>query len=507
MGRAVSTRMVGRRVVGMAVVAGAFALAAEASAQSAGACEAASEGDAASALLQTVGTLPESYTLPPCASPLFTQVFDAVGTALRRATVPQHLLATSANRASAAPLLEGPAIFGRWAELIEGAEREVTMQAYVWEEGSEPTRTILEAVKRLEERLRAENGGPVHVRLLVDASEIGFGSKPASVQFPALERQFAALDLDPSFVSVEIAAYTHSILGNVHEKSIVVDGRRAVVTGANPQGHHDSGEPWFDAGFEFEGDVALALREEIADGWSRAVRWGCGPRRVRREDAQACMARARRMEPLDAATLAPAPAGCVPMIIAGRPANTNPFRNRVDDPQGRAFLAAFGGAQRRIRIQTPNLNDDHARRAILDAIARDVDVEVVLSKGFNDFTENLPGQGGTNEEVVRDLYRKLRERGVADACERLRIRWYSHDGITAMDGNGPRASHAKYASVDGELAIVGSANMDTQAWNHSREVNVVVGDVETAAAWDAAVFEPAFERGVPAAECSAESRH
>ena len=506
MGRAVSTPRVGLGAVRTGVVTGAMALAASAMAQPVAGCEAASEGDAASSLVQSVRALPDGYTLPPCASPLMAKVHEAVGTTLRRATVPLPLLHTSANRAAPAPLLEGPAIFGRWAELIEGAEREIAMQVYVWEEGSESTRAITAAVQRLEERLRAEDAGPVHVRLLVDASEIGFGSKPASQQLPALEREFARLGLDPSFVSVEIAAYTHTILGNVHEKSIVVDGRHAVVTGANPQGHHDSGEPWFDAGFEFEGDIALALREEIADGWRRAKRWGCGTRRVSRDGANRCLGPVRRMEPLDVARIAAAPQECRPMILAGRPANANPFRNRVDDPQGQAFLAAFGAAEERIRIQTPNLNDDHARRAILDAVARGVDVEIVLSKGFNDLTENMPGQGGTNEEVVRDLFRKLRERGVADACERLKVRWYSHDGVTAIDGNGPRASHAKYASVDGQLAIVGSANMDTQAWNHSREVNVVVDDAETTAAWDAALFEASFERGIPVSECPAAQR-
>ena len=63
------------------------------------------------------------------------------------------------------------------------------------------------------------------------------------------------------------------------------------------------------------------------------------------------------------------------------------------------------------------------------------------------------------------------------------------------------ASHAKYTSVDDEIAIVGTANMDTQSWNKSREVNVVVDDAPTVAAWDAALFEADFERAVPVEQC------
>ena len=53
----------------------------------------------------------------------------------------------------------------------------------------------------------------------------------------------------------------------------------------------------------------------------------------------------------------------------------------------------------------------------------------------------------------------------------------------------------------GDAVREGSTNMDTQSWNNAHEINVVVDDVATVAAWDAQVFEADFARGIRAAPC------
>ncbi len=127
---------------------------------------------------------------------------------------------------------------------------------------------------------------------------------------------------------------------------------------------------------------------------------------------------------------------------------------------------------------------------------------MLLSKGYEDFTESLPGQGGTNEEVVRELYDDLASSGVRDPCSALQVRWYSRDGVQPIVGAVGRPSHVKYASFDGRVSIVGSANMDTQSWSHSREINVVVDDPAVTAAWDTALFEHDFARSIAVERCS-----
>ncbi len=89
------------------------------------------------------------------------------------------------------------------------------------------------------------------------------------------------------------------------------------------------------------------------------------------------------------------------------------------------------------------------------------------------------------------------------------MRWYSRklDGVTPVEGgldpeagvNGP--SHIKYSSYDGQLAIVGSANLDNQSFSRSREVNVVIDDPATVAAWDARLFGAEHAGAVPVDAC------
>ena len=281
-------------------------------------------------------------------------------------------------------------------------------------------------------------------------------------------------------------------------KTLVVDGRSAIVTGANPQSQHNYDAPWRDAGFRFSGDVAMALLADFDDAWKQSMLWTCGAR----EDVDPAMCQAAPTPVTYTVLHADIPeTTCQSMMVVTRAADANPLSNRIDNTQDQALLAAFANAKTHIRMQTPNLNDDAAKQALLDAVKRGVLVDIVLAKGFNDSTEALPGQGGTNVDNVAMLYDALAAAGVADACHKLRIRWYSHDGLRAVEGNGLYASHEKYTSVDDQIVIVGTANMDTQSWNNSRETNVLVDDAAVTRAWDTQLFERDFGNAVLPDQC------
>jgi phosphatidylserine/phosphatidylglycerophosphate/cardiolipin synthase-like enzyme len=439
--------------------------------------------------------------LAACASPLMRQVFDETAHVVSRGAVPAALYATSKNAAHDTPLVTGPEIFPAMGRLIEGARHEVVLQTFVWTD-SDPAREILASVKRLEARrkIEAPGGAPVVVRILVDVTTT-IGQMKI---LPGIARSLEALALDPAVVKWEVSGYPHVALGNLHSKVLVVDGRSAIVTGANVQPAHDYAEPWHDTAYALEGEVAEALLADFDASYERGVVWACDSRG--RPDDAACKARPRKIDhPVDRAWIdARHRAACLPMLVVTRNADGNPASNDVDNPQDQAFLSAVRHAQRVVRIHTPNLNDDAIKGAIVDAIARNpaLVVEIVVSKGFNENSEQLPGQGGTNAKNVAELYARVASRvGVVQVCERLRVRWYSHAGGSPVIGNGPYASHAKYMSIDDGLVIVGSANMDTQAWNNSHETNVVVDDAATARAWDAKMFAPSFARGVVVDEC------
>ena len=126
------------------------------------------------------------------------------------------------------------------------------------------------------------------------------------------------------------------------------------------------------------------------------------------------------------------------MALIRRPAGL--FNNRIDNPQDLGYLAAFGEAKQVIKVQSPNLNDDAARQALLDAAIAGTRVELLLALNFNELAVSLPGQGGGNEKNVDWLYEQaFAAMGQAEACRVIDARWYAKDGV-AYDGNvaGPR---------------------------------------------------------------------
>jgi phosphatidylserine/phosphatidylglycerophosphate/cardiolipin synthase-like enzyme len=51
-------------------------------------------------------------------------------------------------------------------------------------------------------------------------------------------------------------------------------------------------------------------------------------------------------------------------------------------------------------------------------------------------------------------------------------------------------------SADDQIAIIGSANMDTQSWYQSRELNVLVDSAVIVKAWEEAIFTKNLSRAV-----------
>jgi phosphatidylserine/phosphatidylglycerophosphate/cardiolipin synthase-like enzyme len=445
-----------------------------------------------------------SAVLPSCvaADSLFAKTFDAAKTVMDHSDVPAAYFASQRDHADRDMLLRGPQIFPRMRQLIANAQHEVDLEFYVWETDSDPARTIFAGLTELAAKARAEGREtPVTVRVIVDAFNEGTPfAFPADYRvttlFPNIAAGFEGLHLDPAYVTVQLAAYTHNGLGNLHSKVLVVDGQAAVIGGANVEKVHGNVDPWNDSGYEVEGDIAVSLLAEFDNAWRVSHEWMCGSAGGSQE---ACT---RDPAPVKHAVAANtlAASTCEPMMVVTRKGDVNPLGNRTDNTQDQAFLAAFSNAKHHIHMMTPNLNDDAAKAALVAAVRRGVTVDLVLSYGFNDSGVSLPGQGGTNVDNVSELFGKTLA-DMPDRCNRLRIRWYADDAGQLISGNGPHASHAKYTSVDDEIVIVGGANMDTQAWNHSRETNIVVGSSEVTRAWDAKMFGPAFQRGWLPGEC------
>ena len=414
-----------------------------------------------------------------CTSPLMRSIFDATRplVAAGKGNTSACAFATWHNDAEPRALLDAREVFPAMARAIASAKSEVDLQTYLWTDGSDGADTLLSALRALQDNRRrdaAPGDPPVQVNIAIDAAPTVRLHLSHSDDGAELARQIDSLGLDPSLVAVRVKSWDHTLLGTLHSKTTVVDGRLAIVTGTNPQTSQSFTRlGWNDAGYVFRGAIAGALRDEFADGWK---------------------------EPLPPL---PDPAGtdgtatqCRPMLVLTREANGNPFSNRTDSTADQGFLALFANARQELHVQTPNFNDDAAEAGVIDAVKRGVTVKLIVSKRFNQLGERI--FGGGNDRAIARMWRALADAGVAAPCSKLQVRWYSDDGRTPVVGNGFDASHAKFAQADGQVVIVGSSNMDTQSWNHSREVDVAVDDASLAQGWDAQVFGAAWQRSIPA---------
>lgn len=176
------------------------------------------------------------------------------------------------------------------------------------------------------------------------------------------------------------------------------------------------------------------------------------------------------------------PSKPAPMALVSRKPYQN-FNNQSSNvPQNEAFLSLIENAKRDIFIQTPDLNAKDLLPALTKALERGIEITYYVCLGYNDAGEMLPGQGGTNEQAAERLFRSLQS---DEAKARLSIFFYVAADQTEPKHNSfkQRSCHIKLLIADGQVAIQGSGNQDTQSWYHSQEVNVMVDSPEICETW------------------------
>lgn len=421
------------------------------------------------------------------------QVLTAVTTADQASsTVPESAILTTRNVQTATLL--PPNLFPHFAESLLTTQREINIQTFLFSE-SDAVSIGLSALKQLETRLSQEGrqGDPVIMRFILDVLDLaGDGVVPAQ-KAADIFAGIASLGLNPQLIKTEIATHIHTFLGSNHSKTGLIDGRIGYIGGANFDDTNDFDNPAFDSAYVFKGEVVKTLQQDFDDVWQRSTTWNCstsGGTTTCQEAGDGVATHHASIYQTD--TSVPTNT-CLPIVALTRTARNN-INNDPDTPASQGFLAAMESAQHHIHIMSPNMNDDLVVDALLAAAERGVKVRVILSLGYEDFSESLPFQGGNNSEVVTGLFYDATPKQLAN----LAVRWYSKNGVDAVRGNAAEASHLKYLSIDDQFYIVGSSNMDTQSWNHSREVNLGIDSASLTPQTDETVFWPAFNRSIPA---------
>ncbi|HET6344519.1 MAG TPA: hypothetical protein VFH51_06280, partial [Myxococcota bacterium] len=146
-------------------------------------------------------------------------------------------------------------VFEAMAHDMEGARREVLFQTFIWNDRTWPACRLRGALEALERR---RSRPPVVVHLMVRHRPlVGVASQSVS----ALRRLIARLD--PRYLEVQLWRHYERGFGALHSKSLVVDGERALITGANPQRGSDLPTPWADTGFALRGPIVGSLRQDL----------------------------------------------------------------------------------------------------------------------------------------------------------------------------------------------------------------------------------------------------
>ncbi|MCB1037103.1 MAG: phospholipase D family protein, partial [Acidobacteria bacterium] len=167
--------------------------------------------------------------------------------------------------------------------------------------------------------------------------------------------------------------------------------------------------------------------------------------------------------------------------------------NAVNSPQDLAWLTALGQARSHVHIETPNINDDHFLGAVFSAVARGVNVQLLVPLGFN--FDVLGPLGIDNQDVLGTLRQAVNT--LPPVNQRLfELRWYSQDGEEPIEGNGPGGNHTKYMTADDAITIVGSGNQEFPSWNISHEFNVLIDDEATTLELEQELFVPDWEGSI-----------
>ncbi|MDR0703120.1 MAG: cardiolipin synthase ClsB [Azoarcus sp.] len=341
---------------------------------------------------------------------------------------------------NAIALLEnGQAYFPALETAIDGANREILLQTYIF--ASDATG------RRIADALMRAAGRGVAVRLLVD----GFGGRPLLRDL--LERLISA--------GVEVLVFRRELrllsirrrrLRRMHCKVAVIDGKTAFIGGINIVDDFDAeapGHPRYDYAVRVEGALLEPILGVSRRLW-RQVAWASLRRRMRGQSGASASTQA---------------AGDVRAVFLVR--DNLRHRNDIEN----AYLDAIAQARDEILIANAYFFPGRRfRHALLDAVARGVKVTLLL-QGVADHP--------VMQYATRALYPLFLGKGI-------RIFEYRRSIL-----------HAKVAVIDGHWATVGSSNIDPFSLLMAREANVAADDagfaVMLAASLRAAIREGAEE--------------
>ena len=309
---------------------------------------------------------------------------------------------------------------------VAAAETSVEVEYYIaaWDEVTAP----------FFEALVAATGRGVRVRLLVD--HLGSRGIPGYDDF--VKR------LDASSIHWRPMLPVRPLKGEFqrpdlrnHRKILVVDGRVAfmgsqnlIEPGYNKPKNHAAGREWVELVARVDGPAVSALRAVFAKDWFTETHERLG-------------------EEFSASTPRTHAEGVTAQVLPSGP-------GYVTENNLRLFTALIYSARSRVSLTSPYfVPDEPLLYAVTTAARRGVEVELFVSEEGDQFMVY---------HAQCSYYQALLEAGV-------RIHLYP----------APAVLHSKHFSIDDDVAVIGSSNMDTRSFALNHEVSMMLTGADVVA--------------------------
>ena len=277
----------------------------------------------------------------------------------------------------------------------------------------------------------------------------------------------------------------------MHPKFVIVDRKTVVLPSCNV-----SWEAWFEGAVVLKGGVVGQFVQFWSEFWARGESLDAGEDGDE-EDVEVVTVKAVMCKSNTDFHWTISGLGSTRSVFLPSPHHRNPRFSLLPwrscpppppTPLNTFILAILRDAREKIYIQTPNLTAPPVLSALLEALKRGVDVEILTSERLM-ILEQLVTAGTTTKRCVNALIKKhkrlLREyrRRINDWTSaelasnvrpgRLRILFFQPDRSGSGAGEAePTQSHFKFMNVDFEWTVFGSGNMDRASWFTSQELGV-----------------------------------
>ncbi len=320
-------------------------------------------------------------------------------------------------------LQDGPATYAAMFAAISGAQDHINMESYIFEDDAMGQAFAQELLKKQRQG--------VQVNLIYDG--IGSINTPKLFFDDLAAAGVAVLEFNP-VNPLESRGGAWLINNRDHRKLLIVDGRTAFIGGINISSVYSSGSiirhapkpsegdgAWRDTDLQIDGPVVADFQKLFMQTWDKQ--------------------HGKTLMPKNYTPVLAAVGKDIVRAIGGTP----------DDPFSLVYLtliSAISNAEKQVFLTNAYfVPDPQLLQALIDAVARGVDVRLILPS-YSD--SSLVFYAG------RAQYARLLAGGV---------HIYERQGALL---------HAKTAMIDGVWSTVGSSNLDWRSFMDNDEVNAVI---------------------------------